>query len=168
MFSRDDFLQSVSHMINVCKHLQTKLPEGSDDYRLCDSMRSNVELLRYLSWCASGPIDALIHGDWGVIQRYQEAAATMTAAEFPEHMDRQLARVHELLEPLTDEDLRTRDATLPWGATVKLGKALVDTSIAFLSAYRFQLFCHAKTGGASELTTMNAWLGTDKPEEIAG
>ncbi len=168
MFTRDELLESIAQEISICKHLHSKLDGHSDDYQLGPEMRTTLELMRYLSWCGSGPADALINNDWSVVQGYQETAATMTAADFPKHLDNQFSRLEELLKPISDADFQTREAAFPWGGSATLGRALVNTTYAFLSAYRYQLFCHAKASGNSTMSTHNAWLGMDKPEEVTG
>ena len=72
MYTKNDFLESVGHEIRVCQHLHSKLDPKKLDYQPGEGMRTTLELLQYLSWCAAGPTDALIH-DWSVIGKYQEA-----------------------------------------------------------------------------------------------
>ncbi len=87
----------------------------------------------------------------------------MTPDAFQTHMDAQLAQIHYMMDQVTDADLAEREVTMPWGATFKLGEALVNTSLKFLTAYRMQLFLHAKTGGAAHLSTSDCWMGCSSP-----
>ena len=159
-----NLLDSIQHEVNVVKHLATKVPEGKVDWRPTEGQRSIGELMQYLTICGSGPAEALISDDWSVIAPLRDAAATMRAEDFPGRMADQRGRITELLEGLSDDDLLTREAPLPWGGTMKLGAALVNLPLKFLASYRLQLFNHIKASGAPDLDTANAWVGVDATE----
>ena len=162
MFNKSHFLDSLRHETKVCRHLFGKLDEDQLTYRPGESMRSTLELLRYLTYCAVGPAQSLVQGDWAVYKERVVAAESLDAAQFPAAMDRQLQELEELLAQLSDEDLLQREATLPTGVRQSLGAALVNMSLKYLSTYRMQLFLYAKASGSAGLDTWNNWAGQDR------
>lgn len=163
MFSKENFLDAIATETRLCKHLHGKIDDDQLDYRPGEGMRTSLELLRYLTYNAAGPMHSLIHGSWDSMGARIEQASTMTAAEFPGRMDAQLAECRELAAGLSAEDLESRRVTLPWGEEGMLGSVLVNIVLRFLTAYRMQLFLYAKASGHPELSTHNCWLGADAP-----
>ena len=163
MYTTQDFLDALAHETHILKHLHGKLSSRDMEYQIGEEMRTTLELMRYLSFCAVAPTDALVHSDWSKIGPYREEASTMPAEEFPARLDSQLEKTRELVAGLSESDLQ-REAQLPWPATMLLGKSLVNLPQTFISTYRLQLFTHVKACGHPELSTHNAWLGIDKPE----
>jgi hypothetical protein len=45
-----------------------------------------------------------------------------------------------------------------------LGRALVETTLKWLTAYRMQLFLYAKASGNEKIGTANNWAGVDYEE----
>ena len=127
-------------------------------------MRTTLELLRYLTRCAQVPATAILTERWDNLKAQVDEAARMPADAFPEAMDSQLDALRTLLEPVSDDEFLTRPATVPWAPGQRLGEALVNTSLKFLTAYRMQLFLYAKIGGAADLATSNCWMGVDMPD----
>ncbi len=163
MFSRDDFLDAIATETRLCIHLHGKIDDDQLEYRPVDGMRTSLELLRYLTYAAAGPMDSLVHGTWDAMGARVEKASTMAAAEFPERMEAQLEECRKIVAGLSDEDLGNRRVTLPWGEEGILGPVLVSLCLRFLTAYRMQLFVYAKAGGHPELSTYNCWMGIDAP-----
>lgn len=165
MFDKKQYLDSIRQEIEIAKHLHGKIPADQADRRLAEGMRSNLELLRYMTYCASLPATCCVEGSWGQAAEMVKAsgAPEMKLEDFPAAMDRQLAALEKLLEPLSEEDLESRRVPLPWGTESTLGEALVNTSLKFLAAYRMQLFLQLKVGGVQPLDTFNCWLGCDRP-----
>ncbi len=162
MFDRKQFLDSVRQETPVLKHIHGKIPDGWMDFRFAEGMRSTKELLNYLGSCGWLPVYCAIHG-WDKFKdvHAESGDGDVTPSEFPAQADRQLAKIEELLGELSDEELDTRKVAYPWGGETMLGDALVNTTLKFLTAYRMQLFLHAKAAGAGELATPNCWLGRD-------
>ena len=161
MMTSDEFLQSVANETRILKHLHSKAQNL--EYSPGENMRNTLELMRYLSFCGSGPTEALIKNDWSGISTHQERGSTMEPNEFPARLDEQEARIRELVGALSNDDLQ-KEVSLPWGASMRLGSALIDLPLKFMASYRLQLFDHVKAAGAKDLSTFNAWLGMDKPE----
>lgn len=164
MFSKEDLLELMEQEVNICKHLYSKLPEGKLDYRPSDNQRSTLELLQYLTYCMYVPAKSLIENDWEWRFEYVEKIKTMQANQFCDAMDKQLQEVKDLINPLTEEDLK-RITSTPMKTETPLGKGLVSLCLRFISAYKMQLFLHAKAAGGENLGTINAWMGMDKPEQ---
>ena len=74
-------------------------------------------------------------------------------------------RLEQLIGGLNDDDWQ-RDTTQPWGTPVKLGQGLIDMPLKCLSAYRMQLFLHAKASCDVELDSANCWMGTVMPRAM--
>lgn len=162
MYQTPDFLSTIERETQVSIHLASKLDPAQLDFRLGEKLRSTEELLRYLTVCAIVPVACCIDDDWSAARDRVAAAETVTLENFAESMEAQRREVAERVSALSSDDF-ARSTRLPWGDTQPLGAALVDTAVRFFSAYRFQLFLHAKAAGRTELSTMNAWLGMDPP-----
>lgn len=162
MFDRKQFLASVRHETRVLKHIHGKIPEGSMDFRLGEGMRSTAELLNYLGSCGWLPLHCALHGWDGFKAVHDESGdADVTPAGFPAQADRQLEKIEAMLADVSDEALATDTVTYPWGGEAVLGDALVNTTLKFMTAYRMQLFLHAKVAGAGSIGTADCWLGQD-------
>lgn len=165
MFDRSQFLDSLRHETKICRHLHGQLGEAQLGYRPHASMRSTLELLRYLSYCAVGSAEALVRGSWDPFQQRMAAAESLAAADFPDAMERQMRELEELLAGLDDDDLREREVVVPPNHRQKLGAALVNMSLKYLTAYRMQLFLYVKASGATDLDTWNNWAGQNRPRD---
>ena len=58
----------------------------------------------------------------------------MTIATFPERLDEQLEQIRAFMNELTEEDLLTKEATLPSKEKMILGKAIINAPIKWLAA----------------------------------
>ncbi len=163
MFYKQDFLELIESETVICKHIHSKMDVSNMEYRPAGNQRTTLELMQYLTICASGPTDALIKNDWSVIKEYREASHDVAFENFCERMNAQLQNVRERVGSLSDEDLQ-RETSTPFGTQPKLGRALVEMPLRFLAAYRLQLFVNAKACGVENMTTFNAWLGKDKED----
>lgn len=165
MLTKQEFIDMLADEMRVCQHIATKIDPKQLDFRFSEGQRTTLELMRYLSYCGSGTIAAIVGDDWSVFGPLSEAASTMSFEEFPARMDDQIAKIRADLADVPEADFTERRVTMPWGSESSLGAALVGTALQFLVAYRLQLFTHAKTMGASDLSTYDAWMGIDKPAE---
>lgn len=162
MYTTMDFLETIEQETKICKHLFTKIPNGNYDFRPSDNQRSTLELLQYLTMCVKVPAKGLIQNDWSWIQDAIAESKQITAEQFCDAMDQQLHDVKTMVNALSDEDLK-RMTTTPMKTETKLGKGLVNLCLRFITAYKLQLFLHAKAAGGENLTTANAWMGKDRP-----
>ena len=103
----------------------------------------------------------LMEGDWDPYAKMEEQASTLGPADFPAAMESQKEQLRELFATVTDEEIASREAELPWGETTSLGNALLSLPFRCLCAYRMQLFLYAKAAGNFDLKTPNCWIGMD-------
>lgn len=163
MFSKEQFLKTIQHETNVCKHLFGKMPEGGADYRPTPSQRSMLELLRYLTTTVIVPAKAIVTNDWSQVRAGLDIAKDMKPEEFSAAMDRQCEEVAKLLEGVSEDDLTNKDSQTPMGP-FKMGEALVNFPMKFIACYRMQLFLYLKATGVSNISTYNCWGGIDAPQ----
>ena len=163
MYSKNNFLESVGLETQICKHLHSKIDDDKLDYKPTEGQRSLLELIQYLTACIDVSTRCLIDNDWSRAGEYLEKIKDVTIDNFCDRMDRQLAAVTDMVSPLTDSDLTTKETSFPTGATAILGPALVNFPLKFATAYRMQLFLYLKATGRSELNTLNCWFGVDAP-----
>lgn len=163
MFTKEQFIQSIRHETNICKHLYSKIPAGGLNYRPTPGQRSLLELMQYLSAVGSVTARGLIHNDWSHVAESIEKAKSRSADQFCEAMDQQCEEIIRLLQPVTDDDLLHKDTTTVILTTVKIGEGLVNMTLKFLTAYRMQMFLYLKGAGVTSISTTNCWMGMDKP-----
>lgn len=161
MLSKDDILDVMLNECDICIHLFAKLPEGSLDYRPTPKQRSTLELLRYLTYCGIGGARYMIEDNYARFTEAAEEAKDMTADEFVGAMERQKNDLHHVFENLSEDDFSNKDVTVPPNRKVKLGRALLEAPLSWLTAYRMQLFLYAKAAGNEEIGTANCWAGID-------
>jgi hypothetical protein len=135
---------------------------GTAEWRPTPGQRSMNELMQYLTCCAAVPVTAALKGHWDDSVALEAASGKVTPATFAAAMDAQMRSVEELLAPVTEAEMQERDATLPWGATTKLGPALLQMGIKPLVAYRMQFFLYIKQSGNSAIGPANCWIGVDR------
>ena len=163
MLSKNDLLDVMLHECDICIHLYGKLPEGSLDYRPTPQQRSTLELLRYLSFCGIGGTRYMVENNYERFTEAAERANDMPADEFPAAMERQKKEIRDVIENLSDDDFANKQVKMPPDQTVKLGRALLEAPLSWLTAYRMQLFLYAKAAGNHEIGTANCWAGIDWP-----
>jgi hypothetical protein len=161
MITKDQLKQSLVLECDICLHLFTKLDASSWDHRFTPKQRSTLELLQYLTFCGIGSIRCLAEGNWKLFGELAAAAKTMQVEEFPDRMRGQKAAIEAFFESVTEAELSSREVKLPGGGTQPLGLAIINASLKWLSAYKLQLFLHAKATSAPEIGTANAWRGID-------
>jgi len=160
MFTREQFLNSVRHEVNVIKHLHTKVPKDHLDYRPTPKQRSLQELLEYL------PVNLavtkqLIADDWSDVGANFQQIREDARKDFNATMDRELAMFVERVNKIPEADFQNKLTTLPGGNKIPLGDALLGFPFKFLAAYKMQLFLYLKSCGREELNTFNCWMGAD-------
>lgn len=163
MITRDDFIDSVAHEVAVCKHLFTKVPLESLDFRPTPGQRSLRELLLYIPAMLSLATEFLITGNREVFGQKNKTLMARNAEDFPRLIDEGLADFKRQIEAIPEEDFQGREVAMPTGQVLKLGPALLNFTHKFAAAYKLQLFLYLKQLGRSELNTANAWAGRDMP-----
>jgi len=163
MLTLEQFLDSCAHETRVIRHLGTKVPEGSLDWRPSETQRSMRELMAYLTVTALPPMAYLHDGDWGRAPDFSERMENVTPENFAESMDAQMETIRELAAPLKDKDFTGEMTSMPWQEPCTLGEFLVNAVIKALACYRMQFFLYCKAAGATELGSAQCWIGIDPP-----
>jgi len=165
MITQEQYLESIQHEINVCKHLYTKITDAMLNYRPTPGQRSTLELLQYLSGCGIVPIRGILSGDWPGVHAAIEKTKELRVQDFCAAMDRQMQEIREVIRGIPEADFAAREVVMPTGQKSRLGPALLNYPFKFLAAYRMQLFLYIKANGRAELSTYNCWMGIDKPTD---
>jgi len=160
MFTREQFLNSVRHEVNVIKHLYTKVPKDKLDYRPTSKQRSLQDLLVHLPTNLA-IAKQVISGDWSDIQPTMQKTREDAQKDFNATLDRELAAFVERVNKIPDADFQNKLTPLPTGQKIPLGDALLGFPFKFLAAYKMQLFLYLKSCGCEELNTLNCWMGVD-------
>lgn len=158
MISSKQYLHALMKECYTCKHLFAKLPEDAADFRPTPGQRSTLELLRYISVCATASMHVMLNGsDWKLWKPYTERTSTMNFEDFPAAMDRQIEEIEAQYATIQEEDFFTKIVKHPSGEEMQLGEGLIRMPLSWLVAYRMQLFLYAKQCGANELKTADNW-----------
>jgi hypothetical protein len=165
---KQHLLNNIEKEINICRRLYTKLPPDQMNYKPGEGVRTNLELLQYLS---TAPTIALNYWlkesdtDFGTYYGTKIAASkTMPHEQFLTAMSEQIVMARKLLDQVSEDDLLNKEITYPWsGEKAPLGEAIIATSIKWLAAYKLQLFLLIKLCGDKQLATADAWALTELP-----
>jgi len=161
MITKAQLQQSLLLECDICLHLFTKLDASAWDFRMTARQRSTLELLQYLTFCGIAGIRCMAEGNWKLFGELSAAAKTMTVDEFPDRMQAEKAAIEAFFDSVTEAELTSREVKLPGGPVQPLGLAIINAPLKWLSAYKLQLFLHAKATSAPEIGTANAWRGID-------
>lgn len=165
VLSKTELMGRLQHEVRVLLHLSSKIEPTMADYRPAPGQRSLLELLQYLSIFAPIHLRTINSGvfnmdAWGSAWRTHEAEAKQRSLqENVAAIAAHPALFAELVEPLTDEDMRTEMEM--FGSKGTRGSWLVWLVLCHYSAYRMQLFLYLKACGLHELWTMDLWAGID-------
>ncbi len=161
MFTKQDFLNALEKETQIIKHLVTKIPEDKLDFRPSSSQRTAHELVTYLSYAIAGGVETILKGNTeGVWEKLVSEAEGLTLENADARFDAQLETVKKLVADLSEEDL-AQEISL-WGMPMqKKGVLLVTLPLAWMYAYKSQLFTTIKVAGHEKLGTMNLWAGVD-------
>src|SRR4051812_16924499 len=166
MITKNDLLDVLHKECDICLHLYGKLPKGALEYRLAPGSRSTIELLRYLTHAGASGTHAMIEGNWDAFTAAVKRTSTMPAEEFPSAMAAQKQELAKLFAGISNAQFDEQTAKLPTGETMKLGQSLLMAPVRWMSAYRMQLFLHAKAAGNDALWTPDNWAGKDMPRPV--
>ena len=164
MISKQTFLESVEEEVRILSHLHTKLGAEHFDYRPSSGQRSIRELMWYLGACVLAVTRGAVLGEWEAYYRKSKEHDHFDIAEFPARMQAQLDAMRELFRDIPEADFE-KTIEAPWGTVDTLGAMLLNTALKYLTAYRMQLFLHAKAAGLADLSTHQAWIGRDPVPE---
>lgn len=162
MTHKEQIITAIEKEIKVCQRLFTKLPEGALEFRPQEGMRDTLELLRTITGWGVSTVETYVCTDpeekKKIYNKYFGDLESIKPEDFHAKMDAQIEAIKTLLSSVTDEDLLTKDVTVPWGEDMKLGQALLETSLKWMTGYKMQLFLYAKMAGAKHLHTGDCWI----------
>jgi len=164
MITKKQLLESMRHETAVIKHLATRVPEGSLDYRPTPPQRSMLELMQYMTCMASVPVDFSATGNWDRAEELEKETESVTPETFAATMDRQMAGIEEMLSGLDEAAATTAPSEMPWGAPTTVAAGLMDMGLKCFVAYRMQFFLYLKSCGVADVGPANCWAGVDLPE----
>lgn len=159
-------LNSIIHEMKVIRRLASKIQDNQADYRPKENIRSITELLQYMSVCGTNTIRYWYRKDTAVdfrtfVTEVAADAKNITPKNFIAAMDQQIELVTKLFDNITEEELLTKEVDYPWGEKAKLGEAIINTSIKWLTGYKVQLFLKLKMSSEQELKTPDLWRMTE-------
>ncbi len=161
MYTIENLKASITHEINVIKHLFSKIPEGQMGYKPTEKQRTMLELLKYLSGLTPATIAMVYTAEPKAFMDIQKVATeTVTPENFIEKLESGVKDAMTMLDKFTDEDLNTVVNIFAMGDKTK-GVYLVDTIGKWLAAYKLQLFLYIKSSGNTSIGTSNVWGGYD-------
>ena len=165
VLSKSELMGRLKHEVRVLLHLASKAEPAMIDYRPAPGQRSLLELLQYLSIFAPIHLRTIHAGvfemdawrsAWGT---HEAAAKQRSLQESIDAIAAQTALFAELVEPLTDDDLRAEMEM--FGSKGTRGSWLLWMVLCHYSAYRMQLFLYLKACGLQDLGTLDLWAGID-------
>ena len=164
MITKAQLIESMRHETAVIKHLATKIPDGSLDYRPTPGQRSLLELLQYMTRMAAVPTVFTVSGNWDHAEAMEKRTEAVTLDTFAGEMDRQTAIIEETIADMDEAAATTAPSSMPWGAPTTVAQGLMDMSLKTLVAYRMQLFLYVKSCGVADIGPANCWAGVDLPK----
>jgi hypothetical protein len=163
--NKETLKNSIIKEMKIIRRLSTKIPVDKHDFRPTESVRSINELLQYLSNCGTGFIRFWYKKDDRDLRTFfaelNAQAKTVTPENFADVMDKQIEMVNTLFDGITEDDLINKEVEYPWGEKAKLGEAIIETSIKWLTGYKMQLFMKLKLTSDEKLTTPDLWRKTE-------
>jgi hypothetical protein len=171
VLEKDELIERLNHEVRILIHLLSKVRPADLDYRPAPRQRSLQEFLEYLTVFPGIHLRTVAAGvwdkaAWGEAWRTEEAAAKgRSLEEIRNAIARQSDLFADLIDPLTDEDLRSEVEM--FGRNWSRGELLVWMLLCHYAAYRMQFFLYLKACGREELWTMDLWAGIDAPAPTA-
>jgi hypothetical protein len=164
MYTKENFLNTLSHEFAVIKHLAEKIPPQTQGYKPTEGQRTTLELIQYLSVVFGVATKAIVTGDMSVFGTDMPVSANTSLENFSEMMDKQNQLIQSLISPMTDEDMAMTMNMFNQGEKQK-GVYLIDSVLKWIVAYKMQLFLYIKASGNSAISTSNLWAGVDRPPQ---
>jgi hypothetical protein len=161
---KQHLLKNIEREIILLKEIAPFIQEKDLEYRPVDKVRTTYELMQYLSTIGEVIFRWMIKNDITpeVRKEIADYRSSLTIGNFSERMELQWTNIQKYMNELTDEDLFTKEAELPWKEKMVLGQAIINCPIKWLAVYRMELFLYLKINGHSELGTKEAWI----PKEL--
>ncbi|MDB4983895.1 MAG: hypothetical protein JWM20_74 [Patescibacteria group bacterium] len=157
MISKDQFVQSLLNETRIVKHLFTKIPDNTYDYRPTPGQRSTLELLQYIALIIGSAIE-LTSGKENAFDDFEARKAAVTKENFIETLEAEEKKIAENIAAFTEEQLA--ETTMQWGASQTRAMHLLGL-LKIAAAYKTQLFLYIKANGVTNIGTSNLWGGMD-------
>jgi len=165
MHYKSSLLNVIEKEVELIKTLSVKVTKEILDYAPMQDMRTTLEVMRYLTWCGSSTVAFFLLDDPSKAKenytKFMEDAKSVTYANFKERMDAELSLIKNCFENISDEDLINKDVELPWKESMKLGQAIMETTVKWLTGYKMQLYLYMKQNGI-KLDTGDCWIYTEE------
>jgi hypothetical protein len=157
---KQHLLENIERELKLLKQLSPLIEEKDLSYRPTEKVRSTYELMQYLSTIGEYMMRHVTKNDIddAVRLHYKEYRSSLTRENFNERLDKQLEDIKVHFAEITEEDLMTKEVTLPTRETMPLGVAIITAPIKWLAAYRMELFLYLKMNGNSTIGTKEAWI----------
>lgn len=161
MFSKEQIWNGIANDLRIIKHLATKVPKGSENYKPTEKQRTTLELLQYLAYSGAASLKVILENNPSLYKEYSEKAKNeVTLENFAEMIDKQEIEMKETFFKFDDEELK-KEIDL-WGAGMETkGNLLLDMIVKMLPSYKMQLFLYVKASGNEAINTSNLWRGVD-------
>ena len=162
MISPDQFIRLIQKEINLIISLSKNIQQEQLSYKPKDSMRSMQELMQYLTgcgyyyaayWKTNGEISVADY-----FKEIREKAIPVTLENFEEKMKQELDWIKTLVHSYNQDEWQHKMVKFPWGEEAPLGEAMIETSLKWLTAYKYQLFVYIKISGDIPLSTRDVWV----------
>jgi hypothetical protein len=171
VLTKEELIGRLQHEVRVLLHLISKVDPAWLDYRPTEKQRSLRELLQYFTMFVSIHLRTIHAGVWNLDvwrdawRNEERVAGKRSLAEIKEAIAKQPELFTQLVESLSEEDLRTKMEM--FGRSGSRGSWLVWMVLCHYVAYRMQLFVYLKACGREELGTLNLWAGIDTTPRAA-
>ena len=160
MITKEQFMGSLSKEFSIIKHLAEKITPEQMSFKPTDAQRTTGELMHYLSYVFVAAVETIVSGDKNVYKKYSEETPQPTIENFASMIDKEEARIRELVMPLTEEQL---DEEVDMWSKQTRAMHLFNGPLKWSVAYKMQLFLYIKQSGTPNIGTMNLWAGMDQP-----
>ena len=160
MISKTQYIDSITHDIQIMRHLATKIEPSMLDYRPSDKQRTTLELMQYLGHIFDTAVDIITAGTTDGFMAYVEKAPKVTLENFDSVMEAQAASVRAKIEAMSDEFLNKEMMIFNYNAPASMHLLNI---LKWASAYKMQLFLYIKANGKHDIGTSNLWGGMDMP-----
>lgn len=161
MLTPPQFLKLINKEIHVIIQLSKQVQPAALSYRPKENMRSVQELMQYLTgcgynyaafWNTDGSLSAQDY-----FKQVREKSIPATLENFESLMLSQQEKIKALVDGFSLEDWQHKIVTYPWGEEAPLGEAMVETSLKWLTAYKYQLMMYIKMSTETPLSTKETW-----------
>lgn len=164
MYTKENLIASIENECRIIKHLATKIPADTEDYKPTEGQRTTLELLRYLATIVVNGTHVIYEGNTEAYKTSPLIGDDVTMENFATKMDEQLVMWKEMMQKFDDAQLATVINIYGMGEMTK-GRYLVENLLKWAAAYKMQLFVYIKASGNTSLGTSNLWGGMDMPAQ---